>query len=43
LVCDVASGLRQVELVAAREREHSRKPDDVYDIIEQCSPGVIRV
>ena len=22
----------------SRKREHSRKPDELYDIIEQCSP-----
>lgn len=33
------AGRRQVNLVATRKREHSRKPDEVYDIIEKCSPG----
>jgi N6-adenosine-specific RNA methylase IME4 len=23
----------------SRKREHSRKPDQLYEIIEQCSPG----
>jgi len=32
-------GRRQVNLLATRKREHSRKPDELYDIIEQCSPG----
>ncbi len=32
-------GRRQVNLVATRKREHSRKPDELYDIIEACSPG----
>jgi N6-adenosine-specific RNA methylase IME4 len=32
-------GRRQVNLVATRKREHSRKPDEVYDIIRSCSPG----
>lgn len=32
-------GRRQVNLIAARKREHSRKPDELYDIIEACSPG----
>lgn len=32
-------GRRQVNLVATRKREHSRKPDEVYDMIESCSPG----
>ena len=22
-----------------QKREHSRKPDEIYDIIENCSPG----
>ncbi len=32
-------GRRQVNLVATRKREHSRKPDELYDVIEACSPG----
>ena len=32
-------GRRQVNLVAARKREHSRKPDELYPLIEACSPG----
>jgi N6-adenosine-specific RNA methylase IME4 len=32
-------GRRQVNLIARRKREHSRKPDEVYPIIEACSPG----
>lgn len=32
-------GRRQVNILATRKREHSRKPDEVYDIIESCSPG----
>ena len=32
-------GRREVNLVATRKREHSRKPDEVYDLIERCSPG----
>lgn len=32
-------GRRQVNLLRTRKREHSRKPDELYDIIEQCSPG----
>ncbi|HWP34859.1 MAG TPA: MT-A70 family methyltransferase, partial [Thermodesulfobacteriota bacterium] len=34
-----APGRRLVNLVAARKREHSRKPDQFYELIEQCSPG----
>lgn len=33
------AGRRQVNLVASRKREHSRKPDEQYPIIEACSPG----
>lgn len=32
-------GRRQVNLLATQKREHSRKPDELYDIIEACSPG----
>ena len=32
-------GRRQVNITVSRKREHSRKPDELYDIIEQCSPG----
>lgn len=32
-------GRRQVNIVVSRKREHSRKPDELYDIIEKCSPG----
>jgi N6-adenosine-specific RNA methylase IME4 len=35
----LAPGRRQVNLLATRKREHSRKPDEQYDIIEACSPG----
>ncbi len=35
----LAPGRRQVNLIATRKREHSRKPDELYEIIEQCSPG----
>ena len=35
----LAPGRRQVNFIAARKREHSRKPDEQYDIIEACSPG----
>ena len=30
---------RQVNLIRAMKREHSRKPDEIYDIIEACSVG----
>ncbi|WP_426564194.1 MT-A70 family methyltransferase [Angustibacter sp. McL0619] len=29
----------QVNMIETRKREHSRKPDEQYDLIEQCSPG----
>ncbi|MEM6407996.1 MAG: MT-A70 family methyltransferase [Pseudomonadota bacterium] len=32
-------GRTQVNLFATRKREHSRKPDEQYDIIESCSWG----
>lgn len=32
-------GRTQVNLVATRKREHSRKPDEMYDVIEACSRG----
>jgi N6-adenosine-specific RNA methylase IME4 len=35
----LAPGRRQVNLLATRKREHSRKPDEIYDIVEACSPG----
>jgi N6-adenosine-specific RNA methylase IME4 len=35
----LAPGRRQVNLMATRKREHSRKPDEQYEIIEACSRG----
>ena len=32
-------GRRQVNIIKTRKREHSRKPDELYDLIEDCSPG----
>lgn len=32
-------GRTQVNFLATRKREHSRKPDEQYDIIEACSRG----
>lgn len=32
-------GRTQVNLVSTQKREHSRKPDEIYDVIESCSPG----
>jgi N6-adenosine-specific RNA methylase IME4 len=33
------AGRRQVNYLATRKREHSRKPDEQYEIIESCSNG----
>jgi N6-adenosine-specific RNA methylase IME4 len=35
----LAPGRRQVNFLATQKREHSRKPDELFDIIESCSPG----
>jgi N6-adenosine-specific RNA methylase IME4 len=32
-------GRTMVNLFSSRKREHSRKPDEFYEIIEACSPG----
>jgi N6-adenosine-specific RNA methylase IME4 len=32
-------GRTQVNYIGTRKREHSRKPDELYGIIEACSPG----
>lgn len=32
-------GRTQVNILSTRKREHSRKPDEVYGLIEACSPG----
>ena len=32
-------GRTQVNVIVKRKREHSRKPDEIYDIIQRCSPG----
>lgn len=29
----------QVNLIESRKREHSRKPEEQYELIERCSPG----
>jgi N6-adenosine-specific RNA methylase IME4 len=34
-----AAGRSQVNIIKTQKREHSRKPDELYDIIEACSPG----
>jgi N6-adenosine-specific RNA methylase IME4 len=35
----LAPGRRQVNIIKSQKREHSRKPDEAYDIIEACSDG----
>lgn len=35
----LAPGRRQVNMMETRKREHSRKPDEQYEIIEACSRG----
>lgn len=35
----LAPGRRQTNIIQKRKREHGRKPDEQYLIIEQCSPG----
>jgi N6-adenosine-specific RNA methylase IME4 len=35
----LSAGRRQVNFLATRKREHSRKPDEQYELIESCSWG----
>jgi N6-adenosine-specific RNA methylase IME4 len=35
----LAPGRSQVNMIESRKREHSRKPDEQYGLIEDCSPG----
>jgi N6-adenosine-specific RNA methylase IME4 len=35
----LAPGRTQTNIIATRKREHSRKPDEQYDLIERCSRG----
>lgn len=35
----LAPGRSQVNMIQKQKREHSRKPDEQYDLIEACSPG----
>ena len=35
----LAPGRTQVNFLATRKREHSRKPDEQYALVEACSPG----
>jgi N6-adenosine-specific RNA methylase IME4 len=32
-------GRRMPNIIISQKREHSRKPDELYQIIEECSPG----
>ena len=32
-------GRTQINIIVSRKREHSRKPDEQYGLIERCSPG----
>lgn len=35
----LSPGRSQVNIIRTQKQEHSRKPDELYDIIEKCSPG----
>lgn len=35
----LAPGRRQVNILRTQKREHSKKPDELYEIIESCSIG----
>ncbi len=35
----LAPGRTQVNYTGTRKREHSRKPDEQYKLVEACSPG----
>lgn len=35
----LSPGRSQVNLIRSKKREHSRKPDEVIDLIERCSEG----
>lgn len=35
----LSPGRRQVNIIRTQKREHSRKPDELYTVIEACSPG----
>lgn len=35
----LAPGRREVNIIKTMKREHSRKPDEQYPLIERCSPG----
>jgi N6-adenosine-specific RNA methylase IME4 len=35
----LAPGRSQVNIIRSQKREHSRKPDEAYSLVEACSPG----
>lgn len=35
----LAPARSQVNILRTQKREHSRKPDEMYDLVEECSPG----
>lgn len=35
----LAPGRSQVNIISSMKREHSRKPDELYNLIEKCSTG----
>jgi N6-adenosine-specific RNA methylase IME4 len=35
----LSPGRRQTNIIVSRKRGHSKKPDEQYDIIADCSPG----
>lgn len=35
----LSPGRTQVNLLGTRKRRHSQKPDEMWDIVERCSPG----
>jgi N6-adenosine-specific RNA methylase IME4 len=35
----LAPGRSQVNIIKSMKQEHSRKPEEVFEIIEKCSPG----
>lgn len=35
----LAPGRSQVNILRTQKKEHSRKPDELYELIEKCSPG----
>lgn len=35
----LAPGRRMPNIILSQKREHSRKPEQLYTVIEQCSPG----